>query len=211
MKSHLPNVSVRLASALVALGLGITSCVAAAEGFYIGAGVGQTKISDVECDPETVADAFDISCSADDTDTAFKLFGGYKLPLAQGSAFSGAIEIGFVDFGEVGLSGTDSVFGATSATVAVTGFNLALVGTFGVTDRLSLLGKLGMLRWDADIEFSSSVGGSASDGETGTDFAFGIGAILALTDQVSARLEWERFKFDEDDADLLSASLLFAF
>ncbi|MDR2877925.1 MAG: outer membrane beta-barrel protein [Chromatiales bacterium] len=221
MKCLSPNVSVRLASAVVAAGLGFSSCIAAADewfdevakGYYIGAGLGQSKISDVNCnDPVVVADAFDQSCSAKDTATAFKLFGGYKLPIAPESRYSAAIELGYVDFGKVGLSGTDSAFGATKLDIATSGINLSVLGAVEVIERWSLIGKLGLLRWNADYSASSSIDGKApGSSDSGTGFAFGIGGMFAVTPQISARLEWERFDMDDANANLLSASVVYAF
>lgn len=209
MKWNSPNISTRLATVLVIFGLGISPYIASAQDMYAGIGIGQSKVDGIACDPETMADFFDISCRAEDTDTAFKLFGGYRIPTT--STFSTAIELGYIDFGEVSISGTDSFFGSMRFAASATGFSLSGVGIAEITDRLSLMGKVGMLMWDVDYKLSSSEEGSLSDSESGTDFTFGIGAILSLTDRVSARIEWERFEINDEDADLLSASILFAF
>lgn len=209
MKWNSLTTSARLASVLVIIGLGMSSHTVAARDLYAGIGIGQSKIDGVKCDPEIMAAFFDLSCNADDTDTAFRLFGGYKIPTT--STFSAAIEIGYIDFGEVSILGTDSFFGTTRVSGSVTGFGISGVGIAEITDRLSLMGKVGMLRWDVDYKLSSSEEGSLSESESGTDFTFGVGAVLSLTDRVSARIEWERFEIDDDDADLLSASILFTF
>ena len=98
----------------LALGIAITPAAVQAEGWYAGAGFGQSKV-DVDCD-------LDISCSANDTATAWKLFGGYQFQR------NFAVEFGYVDLGKATLSGTDSVLGTTSASFEATGFNVAAVG-----------------------------------------------------------------------------------
>lgn len=212
MKSNSPNTPAWIASALIAFGLGLSSHTATAQDFYAGIGIGQSKIDGIACDPEIMAELFDTSCNADDTDTAFKIFGGYKIPMASESAFSAAIELGYVDLGEASISGTDSFFGATRLSASVTGFGLSGVGAVRIADRLSVMGKIGVLRWDAEMKGSNSISSvSISDSDSGTDFAFGIGAVLSLTDRISTRIEWERFEIADEDVDLLSASLLFSF
>jgi OmpA-OmpF porin, OOP family len=175
-----------------------------AEGGYAGASFGKTSV-DLECD-------LDITCAADDSDTGFKVYGGYQFTPNL------AVEFGYVDLGEVTASGTDSFLGTTSVLIEASGFTLAAVGTIPLGDRFGLLGKAGFFRWDVDASATSSVFGSASDNETGTDLFLGFGGFMNLGKNLSLRVEWERFMDvgDEDttgstDVDLLSAGIVFRF
>jgi OOP family OmpA-OmpF porin len=200
--------AVRKFSALrvaLALALGIASgSMAQAEGGFAGVGFGQTSV-DIEC-------SLDISCNADDSDTGVKIFGGYQFNPNV------AFEVAYVDLGEAKISGTDSVLGSTTATIEVSGFNFAVIGSFPVGERFNLMGKAGFFRWDLDLNASSSVFGSGSGSETGFDPMFGIGGSFNVTDKFGFRVEYEKFLDvgDEDttgqsDVDLISASVFFRF
>ena len=168
--------------------------------FYIGAGVGHSDQKD-SCDG--------IAGSCDDTDTAWKLFVGYKF-----NPYISA-EGGYIDFGE--SDADDVILGIpVSAEAEVDGFFLAGIGSWPINERFSVFGKLGVLFWDVEVDASGG-GVSVSEDETGTDILFGLGGEYSFTNQLAARIEWERFDGvgDSDvgntDIDLFSASLIFSF
>ena len=102
-------------SALAALGL-MAATAAQADtqpGFYAGAGFGTTKIGDDEFDGTGI----------DDSDTGFKVFGGYDF----NENF--AVEVGYFDFGEA--SGETSA--ATASVVGVSGLSASAVGRLPVS------------------------------------------------------------------------------
>jgi OOP family OmpA-OmpF porin len=177
------------------------SSIAQAQGWYAGVGFGQSKV-DIECD-------LDITCSSDDTDTGWKLFAGNQF------SPNAAVEFGYVDLGQMKASGTDSFLGITSVDLESTGFNLALVGFLPVGNTVNLMGKVGFFRWDLDVNASSSVFGSGSASDSGTDLMFGLGASFDIGKTTAVRIEWEQFTdvgdIDGGDVDLLSASLVFRF
>jgi OOP family OmpA-OmpF porin len=177
------------------------SSVAQAQGWYGGVGFGQSKV-DIVCD-------LDITCDSDDTDTGWKLFVGNQFNPNV------AVEFGYVDLGQAKGSGTDSFLGISSVDFESTGFNLALVGFLPVGNSVNLMGKLGIFRWDMDVNASSSVFGSGSASDSGTDLMFGLGASFDIGKTTAVRIEWEQFTdvgdVDGGDVDLLSASLVFRF
>jgi OOP family OmpA-OmpF porin len=159
---------------------------------------------DIECD-------LDITCSADDSDSGFKIFGGYQFNP------NFAFEVAYVDLGEAKISGTDSFLGSATATIEVSGFNFAVVGSFPVGERFNLMGKAGFFRWDLDASVNTSIV-SGSLNESGFDPMFGIGGSFNITKKFGVRVEYEKFLDvgDEDttgqsDVDLISASLFFRF
>ena len=178
--------------------------MAQAEGGFAGVGYGKTSM-DIVCD-------LDITCSADDSDSGFKIFGGYQFNP------NFAFEVAYVDLGEAKISGTDSFLGSATATFEVSGFNFAVVGSFPVGERFGLMAKAGFFRWDVEVNASSSVFGSGSSSETGFDPMFGIGGSFNITEKFGVRVEYEKFLDvgDDDttgqsDVDLISASLVFRF
>ena len=116
-----------------------------AQGWYAGVGVGQTNI-------DTAGD-FDPSAgeSADDSDTAFKVFGGY------GFSRNFALEFGYADLGEFTFS--EPGFNVDSESTAIFA---ELVGRAKVHERVDVFGKLGVAYWDVELKLSN--GGSISSG-----------------------------------------------
>lgn len=180
--------------------------------FYLGAGGGQSKFHDLD-EVRAACTTVGATCSADDTDTGFKLFAGYRF-----SEFM-ALEAGYVDLGE---SVADAIVPvtATAALTAEGGYISILpqipIGTVG-----SIFGRVGLSAVKAEL--TASGGGELfSDNSGAAGFVFGAGGEVHLSEQISIRAEWERHSFDEalelagieveaPDIDLLSASLILRF
>lgn len=195
------------------------SSVAQAAGWYGGVGFGNSKIKD-DTFCSDAASLFDpgSSCSSDDTDTGWKVFIGNQFNK------NAAIEFGYIDLGKTTGSASGTVLGiptTASADGEAKGFNLSFVGSLPVSNEFSVLGRIGLFRWDVDVSASANVGGfpaSVSDSATGTDFTFGIGAQYDFSKSAGVRVEWETFQDvgDQDstgqsDVELLSLSLVFRF
>lgn len=156
-------------------------------GFYLGAGVGQASVGDISIDGGP-----DVSFDGDDT--GYKAIVGFNfgwIPLVDL-----AVEGSYYDFGEPDDRGIEVDADALAA-FGVAGVNLGPIGVFG---------KVGVVNWDAT---ASGEEGSADD--DGTDPAYGIGARFQIG-SFQIRAEYELFDIDAvDDADFLSASLLYTF
>ncbi|HEV8334285.1 MAG TPA: outer membrane beta-barrel protein [Steroidobacteraceae bacterium] len=178
-------------SALAALAL-TASMAARADvqpGFYAGAGFGTTKIND---------DGFDDN--VDDSDTGFKVFGGYSFNQ------NFAIEATYFDLGEA--SGSFDV--GEDFDVGISGFGVAAVGVLPLSDMFSLFGKLGYASYDIDahVEIVGVGSGNASDSQS--DLTYGAGAALSFG-QFEARAEFEAINVDGGDANMISLSGLYRF
>jgi len=160
------------------LGLPNTAVAGADSGFYIGAGVGDATVKD---------DNFD------ESDSAYKVFGGYNIGFIPLVDF--AVEASYVDFGKPSSSvGSVEVTGLNAFGLAGLSF-----GPFGV------FAKAGMINWDSDSTF-----GSTSSSDSGSDPAYGLGAKFALG-SFSVRAEYEVYDVDEGDLDMVSISGVFTF
>jgi OOP family OmpA-OmpF porin len=191
---------------LVAVTAGISLLASAQDaGFYAGAAVGQSRISDA-CEGVTVA--------CDDKDTAWKVFGGYQFNKNFGA------EVGYVDLGKATANGV--ITGVTvSADAKVKGFEVLGVGTLPIANNFSAYGKLGFFRWDLDVSATGVISGfsaTVSASETGTDFTFGLGLKYDFAKNIGARLEWQRYNdigkestTGKSDADLFSLGIVFKF
>lgn len=124
---------------LLAAALAASCGLASAQG-YVGALVGLTSIA-IDCAP---------GLSCDDSDTGFKLYGGYEV------APNIAIEVGYTNFGKVSASA-----GAYNAELK--GTALSLVGAFRVAFSPEFTGvaRLGLASVKGKV--SDNAGDSASD------------------------------------------------
>lgn len=175
-------------------------------GFYAGGAVGQSKAKDA-CDGITGA-GFAGSC--DETDTAWKIFGGYQFNRNLGA------ELGYVDLGKFTASGT---VGGTpaNASAKAKGFELVGVAAYPFNDQFSVYGKAGAFRWDVDT--SASAGGTAgSASDNGTDFTVGAGLKYNFTKNAAARLEFQRYNnvgdsgtTGQSDVNLWTLGLMYSF
>jgi OOP family OmpA-OmpF porin len=179
-------------SALAALAL-TASMAARADvqpGFYMGAGFGTTKISD---------DGFD-DVDFDDSDTGFKIFGGYSFNQ------NFAIEATYFDLGEA--SGSFGV--GDNFDVGISGFGVSAVGVLPVSETFSLFGKLGYASYDIDAHVDIAGVGSGSASDSQSDLTFGAGAALSFG-QFEARAEFEAINVDGGDANMISLGGLYRF
>jgi hypothetical protein len=124
----------------------------------------------------------------DESDSGGKIIAGYNIGFIPFVDF--AVEGSYVDFGTFGVNNTE----ATGVDAfGLVGLNFGPVGVFA---------KAGAMKWDV-----KSSGGFS---DSGTDPAYGIGARFQLF-AISVRAEYEAFKFDTADADMLSLSATFTF
>jgi OOP family OmpA-OmpF porin len=185
-----------VASALALSGL-LAATQASAQAF-VGASIGQ---SDVD---EDITAGLITSGSVDSKDNAFKVFGGYMFNRHFG------VEGAYVDLGAVSYSGSFGSAAVSGGKVEMTGFNVAALGSYPVTEAFSVFGKIGLFIWEA--EASDTTGGVPFSEKTdGTDISFGLGLNYQFTRNLGVRAEWERFKLDEADADLISVGIVWRF
>ena len=150
-------------------------------GFYIGGAYG---MSSFDIDTTGITNP-----SVDDSDSGFKIFGGYQFSRNWG------VEVGYVDFGKAGISG--SILGIPfTGDLGVTALTVAGTGTMPMNESFSLLGKVGMWNWDAKANVAAlGTAGSASD--SGTDLFFGVGLRYNLSKNLGLQLEVEQYSGDD--------------
>ncbi|UCF31882.1 MAG: porin family protein [bacterium] len=155
----------------------------AGAGAYFGASVGSGSID------------FDIPGvgTFDDSDTAFKIFAGYKL---VGFFVEGA----YVDFGAPSETiGVDTGEFDVIALVAQGGYSFGL-------GPLDVFGKAGMAFWDSE----TNVNGIPVDDESDSDLIYGVGAAVSLAG-FGVRAEYEIIDVDEADVEMYSVGIVFNF
>jgi len=164
-------------------------------GWYIGGSYGMTSF-DIDTTGIT-------SPSLDDSDSGFKIFGGFQFTKNWG------MEFGYVDFGKAGISG--SIIGIPfTGNIGVTAFTFAGTGTLPLGENFALLGKVGLANWDAKVSVSAlGAGGASSD--SGTDMFYGFGLRYSLNKNLGVQVEYEQFDTDTDSANMTSVGLRYKF
>lgn len=170
-------------------------------GWYVGGSAGQ---SDMDISENAISAAVGGTTTAlDETDTAWKVFGGYAF-----SEFL-SVEGGYVDLGEVTFDNTGG-----NGTSENYGINLVGVGTWPINDQFAVFGKAGVFRWEnkyteAGVETISN----------GSDATYGLGVRWSFTDTIHVRAEWERFEnvgsglggVDGRDTDLATVGVVWGY
>jgi hypothetical protein len=176
-------------AAVAALGLLTGPVLAADNGIYLGASVGQSGVSF-----EDTIEGEDIDFDVDST--------GFKGIIGWRFVDWLAVEANYVDLG----SGDDRVAG-TRIETDVSGISLSAVG-FVPVGPVDLFARVGVIDWEADVT-ARDFGFDASD--DGTDIAYGIGAQFRIW-SLSLRGEYERFDISNaDTVDMLSLGVTWTF
>lgn len=182
--------------------------------WYIGAGVGQSRATideprlraSLAANGETVT-----GFSKDQRDTGYKLFVGRQL----NQYF--AVEAGYFDLGKFDFKSSTSGNGVLNGQAAFRGVNLDLLGQLPLSQRLSLLGRVGMHYTKTNTEFS----GNRLLGSTNTHASerklnakLGLGLEYKFSEALAMRGEVERYRLNDavgnrGDADLYSVSLVY--
>ena len=199
--------------------LGLVGCavmntplaVAADSGWLGGLSIGQ---SNAEIDNERIANQLlgsgftTTSISNNDTDTAFKIFAGYKF----NKHF--ALEGGYFNLGQFGYTATTVPAGTLSGTIKLKGLNFDAVGILPITEKFSAFGRIGLNYAEAKDNFSRSGAVATptdpSPSKRGTNYKTGLGLQYALTETVGLRGEWERYRINDavgNDGDINMYSL----
>ncbi|MEX2489704.1 MAG: OmpA family protein [Pseudomonadales bacterium] len=197
---------------------GITNPAAAADssGWYLGAGVGQSRatIAHKQIRDDLLASGFTTTdFDMDEEDFSYKLFAGYQFNR------NFALEAGYFDLGEFDYTATTVPTGTKTGELEFQGWNFDLVGTIPLSERAGVFGRIGVHRSEAEVQFAGTGAVNVLQprfSETATKFKAGIGFQYRMTDSLALRVEAERYRMDDavgndGDLDLLSASLVYQF
>lgn len=177
-------------------------------GGFLGAGVGQSS-ADVEGYP---------GVSVTNSDTAFKLFGGYEFNENI------AIEAGYTSLGEFGAEAAyfDPYWGYVTVSGMTEGRALyvAAVATIPLGP-VGLFGKIGLAHWVADSTYreeDSYYIYTETDSATGIDPVVGVGIKFNISPTFTLRGEFERYMdvgdpaiTGQSDIDVISVNAVFKF
>lgn len=162
-------------------------------GFYLGGALGQSKFKDW-CTGETATIRF---TGCDDSDTSWKLLGGYRFNRYV------AVEASYTDLGEV----TASVNTGAQVAAEQRSYGLAAVGTIPLGERLELFGKAGFLQTDQETRRIRPNPSTVTRDET--ELHYGLGVKYAFARNWALRGEWENT--DKLKVELLSIGVEYRF
>ena len=159
---------------------------------YIGAGIGRTdtnfKARQILAPLNTPGGTIS-SYSADEKDVGYKLYVGKQINK------NFAIEGGYFDLGDFNYRTNTYQGGTLNADVGYRGVFLDLVGQLAMTERFSVLGRVGMNYAQAKTKFSGSrvsALGMSNQEEKRLNPKVGLGLEYKLTEALAVRAEAER-------------------
>ena len=192
-------------------------------GWYVGGNVGQSTRAEVD-DPRVRADllaqGFTMTSIIDDNrGNGYKLFGGYRINK------NFAIEGGYFNLGRYGFTSNvvttapPAVPGTMTGTIKLQGVNLDVVGMLPITERFSVLGRVGLNYAQARDTFVGT--GSVhvtnpNPSKSQVNYKFGAGLQYDFTQALAMRLEAERYHVNDavgnkGDIDMYSMGLVYHF
>jgi len=190
-------IAATLAIAVVVLG---AAPAAHARGFYVGGSLGQTS-ADMGFGSSTPG------ISVDDSDTGFKLLGGYNIVKYF------AVEGSWVDVAGISMEASDPLLGTMSASAEADGFAFEAVGILPIGKRFQLFADYGMYMWDGTTTVSASdpLIPSFSASDDGSDPTYGLGFGWSVIERGTLRFEAERYEIETMDVDMYSVGFTYSF
>lgn len=180
-------------------------------GWLFGANIGQSTAEIDEARIRAQLQGSGLSTTAfssDDSDIAFKIFGGYKFNRHF------ALEGGYFNLGRFGYTATTSPVGTQSGVIKLQGLNFDVVGILPFTEKFSGFGRVGANYAEAKDNFYGSGAVTApsdpSPSKRDLNYKVGLGLQYDFTKHVGMRGEWERYRINDavgNDGDINMVSL----
>jgi len=185
-------------------------------GMYMGLGAGESK---ARIDGDRIQQGLLNEGLSTNTLTEDNRGNGYKAYLGFPIHPNWAVETGYFDLGRFGFNANTTPFGGLTGSARIRGLNLDLVGTLPVSDRWSLIGRVGAAYAQAQDHFSGTGAVLVTDPSPSrreTNYKFGFGTQYAFTPALSMRLEAERYRVNDavgshGDVDLYTLGLVYRF
>jgi OOP family OmpA-OmpF porin len=185
-------------------------------GIYMGLGVGESQAS---IDSERIRQSLlnqglgTHSLTEDRSGTTYKAFLGFPIHP------NWAVETGYFDLGRFGFNASTTPLGGLTGSARIRGLNVDLVGTLPITDRWSLIGRVGAAYAQTHGRLSSNGAVLVTDPSPSrreTNYKYGFGTQYALTPAVTLRLEAERYRVNDavgrrGDVDLITLAWVYRF
>lgn len=156
--------------------------------WYGGLGFGQSDYQDVGV------------TSANTRSEGWKVYAGYQFNKYLG-----------VEGGYTNLNDMTATNGPLRATVDTEAWNVAALLSYPLTNKFSVIGKLGAAYMLSDAKVTNGAALTVRSSDDGFEPNYGVGVSYALFDNLSLRAEWERFDRNDYDIDLMTAGITMKF
>src|SRR4051812_13232741 len=192
----------KLVRAVGALGLaGIAavsaSALAADEGWYVGAGIGQSREENHHdrITQQLLGSGYTTNSISDDSqDTAWKLIGGRKFNK------NFALEGSYFNLGEFGFTAQTTPPGSLTGRIKLQGVGVDAVGILPLNTQFSAFAKLGLQYAKAEDTFSGTGAVRVTNtNPSKSDFGYkaGLGVQYDFTPALGLRGEWENYRVND--------------
>jgi OOP family OmpA-OmpF porin len=212
------------------LGLAVLAAIASqcavadeAAGWYAGGNIGQStraEIDDPRIRAELLAKGFTMTSIIDDNrGNGYKLFGGYQVNK------NFAVEGGYFNLGQFGFTSTvvttapPALPGTMAGHIKLQGVNLDAVGILPITEKFSVLGRVGLNYAQARDTFvgtGSVTVTNPNPSKNQVNYKFGAGLQYDFTKSLGIRAEAERYRVNDavgnkGDIDMYSLGMIYRF
>ncbi len=188
-----------------------------AEG-YVGLSYGE---SSADMNQSDIDDGSLSDFTSDDTDNAWKVFGGWHMKWV-------GVEAAWQNLGEFAMSAESDGSGSgpppppiydpgtVNRTLEARGLSAELLGRIPLGKVIAIFGKVGALWWDSETITTGQADGKslrATRDNTGLDLMYGAGVDIIIK-KISLRLEYERFdnvSSADTSIDFASVGVMFNF
>lgn len=166
--------------------------------WFVGGSLGQSKAKSA-CD-----DLAGTGVSCDDTDTAFRVFGGYQINKNFGA------ELGYQDLGKVEASAL-----GLNASIKSKAWDIMAVGTLPVAEKFSVYGKIGF--YFANTDATTNIPGVANESKSNNDLTYALGVQYDFNKNLGVRGEWQRYSdvgggdIGKSDVDVMAIGVVYRF
>lgn len=184
------------------------------DGWYAGLGVGQSHYRDLasSIDSAVASVGATSTTSVSPLSEGWKVYGGYQFNKYL------ALEGGYTNLNDAHANTTITApsAGTIRTNVATDAWSLAAVGTYPITDKFSLMGKVGAAYVLTEITAKATGSGSGTTasvavGDDSYRPVYGLGVSYALLDNLNLRAEYERFDLKDINIDLITAGVAMKF
>lgn len=170
------------------------------DGWYAGFGFGQSKYRDVASYIDAQVGPQTAPTTANTRSEGWKVYTGYQFNKYLG-----------VEGGYANLNDMTATTGTLRTNVRSDAWTLAAVGTLPVTDKLSVIGKVGAAYVLSETKAKAGTALTVTSGDDSYEPYYGVGVSYALLDNMSLRAEWERFDRENLEIDLMTAGFVVKF
>ena len=191
--------------------------VAGDSNWYVGGNIGQSraKIDDARVTTQLLgAGSTTTSITNDNSDNAYKFFGGYQFNR------NFALEAGYFDLGQFSFTSTTLAPGTLVGNIKLRGLNFDAIGTLPITEKFSAFGRAGLNYAQTRDNFTSTgaVAAPANPNPSKYDmnYKFGLGIQYDFTGSLGMRTEAERYRVNDGignrgDVNMYSLGLVYRF